>query len=431
MENSLEPAGKIEPQPWLTAAPTQAVIKALLIGGGEARFIGGCVRDALLKRPIVDIDIATTDAPERVMELLKDAGIKAIPTGIKHGTVTAVIGEADFQITTLRVDVETDGRHAKVAFTDDWRADAARRDFTINTMSCTADGNVYDPFRGMVDLANRRVRFVGIPRERIEEDVLRLLRFFRMYATYGEPPPDSYALAACREFAPKLAELSGERVRNEMLRILEAPHPADIIQLMRGERVLEHILPEVTHVGRLRQLSWLESDAVKIQSISPDPLRRLASLLKPDGAAAKAVAKRFVLSRKQTSRLEAMVETPFDIKPEADEATLRGALRRLGGALFTDVSLLAWAAERAISPRQPVEHTQGWISLLETAETWVPPTFPLSGRDVMALGVAAGPSVGTLLSAAEDWWEQGGCQADHQACLEKLRVLLEENSPSA
>ncbi|MHA1597391.1 MAG: CCA tRNA nucleotidyltransferase, partial [Alphaproteobacteria bacterium] len=228
------PVGKLEPQPWMTAPQTVAVMTALMADGHEARFVGGCVRDGVLKRPVNDIDIATPETPERVMELMEQAGIKAIPTGIDHGTITVVNPPLHFEVTTLRVDTQSHGRHATVDFTTDWLADARRRDFTINTLSCNIDGDIYDLLGGLDDLGNRWVRFVGVARERIEEDILRLLRYFRFYATFGNPPPDKAALAACRQLAPRLKELSAERVRDELLRILDAPHPADTIVLMNG-----------------------------------------------------------------------------------------------------------------------------------------------------------------------------------------------------
>ncbi|MBF0249917.1 MAG: CCA tRNA nucleotidyltransferase, partial [Alphaproteobacteria bacterium] len=287
--SAVEPTGQIALQPWMTAPETRAVMAAFHAAGAQARFIGGCVRDAVLKRPAQDIDIATPEPPERVMKILDAADIHVIPTGIQHGTVTAVVDHHHFEITTLRVDVENFGRHARVAFTDDWTQDAARRDFTINAMSCDEDGNVYDPYKGLDDLGAGRVRFVGRAEQRIDEDVLRLLRFFRFQAQYGRPPVDIDALAACRKLAPRLPELSGERVRGELFRILMAPNPADTVTLMRAERVLEHILPEAGDVGRLRFLAWLTERAVKFDAVGPDPVRRLAALLRP-GLDADAVA---------------------------------------------------------------------------------------------------------------------------------------------
>ncbi|MEO5338692.1 MAG: CCA tRNA nucleotidyltransferase, partial [Magnetospirillum sp. WYHS-4] len=341
-----EPFGKLAPQPWMTAAETLAVWEALTADGTEVRFIGGCVRDALLKRPIRDIDIATPDPPEKVMALLGRAGIHVIPTGIAHGTVTAVVGGTPFEITTLRVDLETDGRRAKVAFTDDWIADASRRDFTINAFSCNRDGDVYDPFNGLDDLARGHVRFVGNPRDRIREDVLRLLRFFRFYATYGRPPADPDALAACRLEAHKLPILSGERVRVEIFRILMSPNPADVALLMRGEGVLEHVLPEAGDVGRLRLMSWLDTRAIRFESVHPHPIRRLAALLDTDRAGAEAVADRLRLSNEQRHRLVATVETRWPVDADSDDKVLRRALYRQGAETVRDRLLLAWAAER-------------------------------------------------------------------------------------
>lgn len=424
------PIGKIEPQPWLTAPQTRMVMKALEADGGEARFVGGCVRNALLKQIVLDIDIATTEPPEKVQKLLDAAGIKAIPTGKGHGTVTALIGLSAFQITTLRLDVETNGRHAKVAFTNDWEADAARRDFTINAMSCTLNGDVYDPLNGMRDLAERRVRFVGNARQRIEEDVLRLLRFFRMYDAYGAPPPDIGALVACRALASRLTELSGERVRDEFLRILLGRNPADTVHLMCGEGVLKYILPEAGDVGKLRQLTWLESKAIKIDAVAPDALRRLAALIIGGRAEGEAAAKRLVLSKKQTSRLLALIQPSFAISLDMDQARLRGILWRMGNAPFMDAVLLAWAAELALSPRHSVKRAKSWIALAEFAAFEMPLPFPLTGNDVKALGVGEGPHVGELLASVLKWWEDGGCLAKREECLEELKNLA-ETPPSA
>ncbi|MFQ5618919.1 MAG: CCA tRNA nucleotidyltransferase [Rhodospirillales bacterium] len=418
-----EPIGKIAPQPWITAPETVAVVEALAAEGAEVRFVGGCVRDAVLQRPVEDIDIATPEPPDKVIALLEKAGIKAVPTGVEHGTVTAVIGEVRVEVTTLRVDVETDGRRAKVAFTDDWTADAARRDFTINTLSCTPAGDIYDPMGGLDDLGHRRVRFVGNAETRIEEDVLRLLRFFRMYAVYGRPPPDIAALAACRAMAPRLSGLSGERVRDEMLRILMAPAAADTVVLMQGEGVLEHVLPEAGDVGRLRMLTWLDTSAIKVDSVAADPLRRLAALLDVDAAGAGSVAARLRLSNQQTDRLVRVAPPPHDLTPDVDDRSLRRALRRAGADVVRDRVLLAWAGELAVTPRRRGERTQAWLDTLAAADAWTPVEFPLKGRDVTALGVAEGPRVGALLGAVEAWWEDGDYRAGRTACLEKLGAL--------
>ena len=258
----MQPSDRLDPQPWMTAPETVAVMAALSAAGGEARFVGGCVRDALLGRKVRDVDIATHEPPERVLNLLARAGIKAIPTGIKHGTVTAVIGARHFEITTLRRDVETYGRHAKVEYTDDWQVDASRRDFTDERAVLRRGREHLRPVRrrGRSQGA-ARVRFVGEPEARIREDVLRLLRFFRFHAHYGKPPPDAAALAACRSLAPLLPTLSGERICAETLKLLSAPQPADVVDLMGETGVLAHFLPEATRNDRLRALVAIEGSA--------------------------------------------------------------------------------------------------------------------------------------------------------------------------
>lgn len=416
------PFGKITPQDWMTAPETVAVFDAIRAEGGDVRFVGGCVRDAILKRPVKDIDIATPLPPDTVMAALEKAGIHAIPTGIDHGTVTAVINGKHFEITTLRVDVENYGRRAKVSFTDSWAEDAARRDFTINTLSSTLEGDVYDYFGGLNDLGNGIVRFVGIASDRLDEDVLRLLRFFRFHAAYGRPPADPDALAACRIAAPRLTSLSGERVRNELLQILLGPNPADTIQLMRGETVLGIVLPEANDVGRLRLMAWLETDAIKVEGVSPDWVRRLSTLFAADvdGAQATKVAERLRLSNNQMRQLAKVTEPGFTLSPEITRTDLNHFLYVHGADTVRDVALATWATELALSPRQPRAHTEAWIALLEHTNTWTRPVFPLSGRHVLDLGVAPGPDVGKFLRQVEAWWEQEGYQPKHDACINKL-----------
>lgn len=414
----MDPTGKIAPQPWMTAPETQAVFAALTAKGADVRFVGGCVRDAILKRPVKDIDIATPDPPERVIELLNAAGIKSVPTGIDHGTVTALIGEARFEITTLRLDLATDGRHARVAYTDSWIADAARRDFTINAMSSTLAGDVYDTFSGLDDLGEGVVRFVGVPRERIEEDHLRLLRFFRMFATYGQPPADAEAIAACRQLAPLVAKLSGERVQGELFRILLAPNAADTVLMMRDEHVLGHLFEGSPDIGRLRMMTWLDSTALNMEGLVPDPLRRLAAAYGAGREGAEKIAARLKLSNRDGERLAALSAPEFDLTPAADARTLHEAAYRAGAETARDWILLAWAAELAVEPR--AGRNGQWVALLEAIAAWPVPAFPLGGADVTGLGVAEGPRVGDLLGRVEAWWIAGDFAADRAACLEHL-----------
>lgn len=420
--HGLTPTGQLGPEPWLSDPDTLRVLDAIEADGKPARFIGGCVRDAIAHRPVHDIDIATPERPERIMELLDAKGIKVVPTGIKHGTVTAVCGNRAFQITTLRKDVETDGRHATVAFTDDWIADARRRDFTFNALSATRDGAVYDPFEGIPDLAHGYVRFIGRPADRIAEDYLRILRFFRFRATHGREPTNPDALVACRLAAEHLKSLSGERVRDEMLKILIAPNPAEILLMMRGERVLQEVLPEAVNLGRLRSLEWLETKAIRVEGVKPDRLRRLAASFDPATAvdASADVAARWRLSNHETSRLVAMAK-PLAVEPDAPANDRRAEVHRIGVEAFRDRALLAWAGEISNEPRVPAARTAAWLETLELTSGWTPPVFPLNGDDVMRLGVEPGPAVGEALRAIEDWWASGGFTASRDACLEELR----------
>jgi poly(A) polymerase len=418
-----EPIGKLPPQDWLSATETRTLVQALTAGGGEVRFVGGCVRDSLAKRAVGDIDVAISERPERTLELLEQAGIRAIPTGLKHGTVTALIGDRKYEVTSLRADVETDGRHSKVRFINDWAEDAKRRDFTINALSCTPDGDIYDPFGGLDDLGHGRILFVGRAKDRIDEDVLRLLRYFRFYATHGRPPPDIEALNACRDMAPRLAELSGERVREEFFKILLSTAPADIVVLMRGERVMDFLLPGVRsdNLGRLRLVAWLETNAMKRASVMPDPVRRLAALLTTDVAGAESVAERLRLSNAERERLIVMAEPPARISIALDERMQRQRLYALGGRSVRDLAILSWAAELAIAPRQPLAKSEAWQDLLARADSWTKPTLPVGGEDAKALGVAPGPEMGKLLKAIEAWWIEGDFRAEREACLAELK----------
>lgn len=403
------------------------VLDALQAGGQPARFVGGCVRDAIVKRPVKDIDIATPEPPEKVMELLRAANIRAIPTGIAHGTVTALDGEERFEVTTLRHDVETFGRHARVAFTDDWAGDAARRDFTMNALYLDLDGTIYDPAKGLKDLKAGKVRFVGDPETRIKEDVLRLLRFFRFLAEYGRYPVNREALEACRKLAPRLPTLSGERIRGELFRILTAPNPADTITKMRAERVLEYVLPEAGDVGRLRMTVWLVERAVRLDGIGIDPVRRLAALLKPDldPQAVLAIAERLKFSNAERSHLLGMCAAQPAILESMDDRAIRQACHAVGASLVVDRALLAWAGELAIEAHLPKQRTAAWVHIIETAHAWKPIDFPLRGRDVQALGVNHGVRIGQLLKAVEQWWRDEDFRPDRDACLDKLDSLIQ------
>lgn len=423
------PIGKLPPVSWMATDEILNLFAALDANGAEARFVGGCVRDALAKRPVHDVDIATTSLPETVMALLKHAGIRVIPTGIEHGTVTAIIGSQQYQITTLREDVATDGRRATVAYTEDWFADARRRDFTINAMTATLDGDVYDPYNGIADLAHGRIRFIGKALDRIAEDHLRILRFFRFQATHGRPPADKEALSACRKTADKLTTLSGERVQGEMRRILGTLGIPDTLLMMRGEGVLQQILPETTEIGRLRGLVWLTTRAIKLDTVSMDWLRNLAAALPPQpaGSVVEEISERWKLSGKDQTRLK-QITTPLDLEPDASSRSIEKYLYIHGAELVRDRALLQWATEVGMEARLPTQRTAAWTSLLERTEEWDPstiPTFPLNGEHVLSYGIEPGPQVGDVLSQVKEWWCDGGFSADLEECLRNLEKTIQ------
>lgn len=410
--------------PWIRDPAVRRVIGALEAGGAQVRFVGGCVRDAIAGRRVKDIDIATPEPPEQVMARAGAAGLKVVPTGIEHGTVTIVADGRPFEVTTLRHDVETDGRRATVAFTDDWRADAARRDFTFNAMSLSPDGQLFDPFGGVRDLKAGIVRFVGDPDARIAEDRLRVLRWFRFHARFGRRPPDPAALRACRAAVPYLDVLSGERVAAELIGLLQADHPAEAAALMVEAGVLPALIPTSNDVSRLRALVTVEGVVAEA-----NPVRRLAALLPPrDTDAAERTAVRLRLSRRLHRRLVHAVMPEPEVGPEQGVAWHRAACYRHGAETVRDHLLLAWAARIATTGRTDRLDAESWKDLVDLATRWTPPDLPISGADIRALGIEAGPVVGKLLSAVEAWWVAGDFHADREACLQELAALVEDRT---
>jgi poly(A) polymerase len=411
----VQAVSRIEPLAWMTEPATASVLAALSAEGTVVRFVGGSVRDALLGREMDDIDIATPDPPERVVELLDRAAIKVVPTGLKHGTVTAVVPPRHFEITTLRQDVETFGRHARVAFTDDWKEDAKRRDFTMNALFLDAEGRIFDPVGGLADLRAGRVRFVGDPATRIEEDVLRLLRFYRFHAHFGRGEADAPARAACRALAFRLPGLSGERVQAELFKLLAAPGPLPTLALMAEDGVLGRVLPEAGDRKRLAALIPLDPGR--------DAVLRLAALLPAEARAAASAAERLRVSRAIAERLSILAEPPWPVDLAADPRAQRRALHHLGIDRYRDLVLLR-AAES-----EPAQADRARDLLALTAE-WPEPAFPLKGRDVAALGIPPGPEMGRLLAEVESWWEEGDFRADRAACLARLAELAAASSAS-
>lgn len=404
---------KLDPanHPWMRASETRAVIDAL---GGNARYVGGAVRNALMGEPVTDIDIATPLLPEEVAKRLKAAGLDAVPTGIEHGTVTAISNGKPYEVTTLRRDVATDGRRATVAYTTDWVEDAQRRDFTMNALYATPDGEIADYVGGVKDLTYGLVRFVGDPVTRIREDYLRILRLFRFHAWYGKGEIDADALHATAAEKAGLAKLSGERIAKEMLRLLEAENPAPVLRVMAAAGILAEIFPAAVSVARLEKLAVLDAR----NFFAPDPLLRLAALL-PDAAAARALSDRWKLSNADRARLEAALGGSEKIVSYLSIREVRKLLYLLGPRAFKDRASLRWAEDAKES------NSVQWRALLALADAWVRPNFPLTGRDVMAAGVPEGPLVGRILSEVEAWWIDADFTEDEFSLAERLKAVVQ------
>jgi poly(A) polymerase len=395
---------RLEGQDWLTAPATRAVMAALAAAGGPdcARFVGGCVRNALIGAPIDDIDIATTLTPDAVVAGLKAAGLRSVPTGIEHGTVTAISEHQPFEITSLRRDVSTDGRRATVAFTTDWREDAGRRDFRLNALYADADGDILDPTgQGYDDAMAGRIVFVGEPEGRIREDYLRILRFYRFYAWYGRGAPDAAAVAACAALAEGVEQLSAERVSKELLKLLAAPDPRPAVRLMDPAGVLGRVLSGPADLALFEAMVELSGDAVL----------RLSALLPADPARVAEIARGLRLSNAQRDRLVEAVSG--EATTGLTDAQARALIYRDGRQAFEDRIMRAWAAGGQAEDAQ---------RLLALAQKWTRPSLPVGGRDLARLGLKPGPETGRVLKAFEDGWVADDFP-DH-GHEDRLRALL-------
>jgi poly(A) polymerase len=387
----------------MTSSPAHKVYQALEHAGGSPRFVGGCVRDALIGRKFNEVDIATPLEPAAVMKAAESAGLKHVPTGIEHGTVTVIADRAGIEVTTLRRDVETFGRHATVAFTDDWREDAARRDLTMNALSADLSGKIYDYFGGLDDLDAGLVRFVGTPEDRMREDYLRILRFFRFHADYARGDFDQPALAAATALKVALQTLSGERLRQETLKLLVARRGVETWRAMLERGIVTAYLPGATSIDRMAKVVALESRL----KVPPDPIRRLGALAVT--GAGLAIAERLKLSNIERDRLIAITAPRPDFAVQ-DAASVRRQIYDLGNALALDLLLVDWGAPESDGQRA-----------YAVVCDWSRPEFPLKGRDVSALGVPAGPEIGRLLKDLEAWWIAGDFAADREQGLAELK----------
>jgi len=377
----------------LLRGPAARVLAGLDRDGEEARIVGGAVRNALLRLAVNEIDIATTAVPDEVLRRVEAAGWKAVPTGIEHGTVTVLIDGAPFEVTTLRRDVETYGRKAKVVFGRDWVADAERRDFTINALSLSLDGKVHDYVGGLADLAARRVRFIGDPAQRIAEDYLRILRFFRFHAWYGAGASDAKGLDACIRARAEIETLSRERVRTELLKLLLAPRATPTLAIMAETGLLGSVLGGVALLASFENMVKIEA-AIGLEA---DAMRRLGALgvaVKEDG---ERLAQRLRLSNAKSQELIGL-EGWWRMSPAAGDKFARALLYRLGPRHFSDQVLLAWSRSAAGAA------DSAWHALARLPQTWTTPAFPLKAADFIRRGIAAGPALGVALRAAEEAW---------------------------
>ena len=380
---------------WLHTPEVVRLFEVLGAPSVDARAVGGCVRNAVMGLAVDEIDAATPEVPDAVMQRLAQAGVRAIPTGLAHGTVTALVGQRSFEITSLRRDTACDGRHAAVEFTTDWQEDARRRDFTFNAMSMRSDGTLFDYFEGATDAEAGRVRFVGDPADRIQEDYLRILRLFRFFAWYGRGSLDPATLAACRTHAGGLERLSAERVQMEIVKTLAASAPAPVLAVMKDCGVLQIVLPEVRDPDRLAALTRVESAV----AAPTDWRRRLAACV--GVADAEALAQRLKFSSADRLRLMRLTATEPILDASTPPPLMRAALYRHGSDVVYDRLLIGWAHVRASAV---AGDDVRWCNQLELVAAWQPQALPVSGADVLALGIPQSPLVGEILAAVETWW---------------------------
>lgn len=417
-EKDLSPAHSIPPQPWMQDADTQAVLSALK---GRALFVGGCVRDSLLHLPVEDIDLATPLKPDDVMAALEAAGIRVVPTGLAHGTVTAVLNMRGYEITTLRRDEDTDGRHAQVAFTESWAEDVARRDFTMNTLLADSYGQIYDLTGcGIEDTLKGRVVFVGDPAQRIEEDYLRILRFFRFYAHYGRGPVDPAAFEACAKMAPFIFALSHERITKEFFKLLEAENACNAIDLMDRTGILDYF-----------HFPWKEDHIKEDSGHDPHLLASLCAFQK-HYKLASVTSRLFVfagLQPENAHKMETLLIVPKVFKREMEtlakilalpdldhEHVIQRAVYQHGRSLTLQALMLSLALGRVENGNAP--------PAIEMIQKWKVPEFPINGKDLLSVGVKQGPNIGRVLDALEEWWIAEEFKPTRHDCLERGKTFL-------
>jgi poly(A) polymerase len=396
---------------WLTSTELQAVFRAFADAGSEARVVGGAVRNTLMGLPVTDFDLATPSLPDDIMRIGIANGFAAHPTGIAHGTVTLVVSGKTFEVTTLRSDVETDGRRATVAFTTDWAHDAARRDFTINALYCAKDGSVYDFATGLVDLADRRIRFIGSADTRIREDYLRILRFFRFNAQYCEGTLDADGLAACVALKDGLKRLSAERVHAEVFKLLVAPRAVETLGVMQSHSITAIILPTEVNLERLARLADLEQKLGRV----PNAALRLAALAATTSADAQKLSQTLKLSNAEYHAMRDALALASHVSDGMSDVELTALLYRNGRETTANAGLLAAANAAAIA--------DVWVHVLRRIDRLAVPVCPVNGTDVISLGISDGPQIGQILARFESQWLASGADENRQRALVALEKI--------
>ena len=402
---------------WLTQAPAQRIFAALAAGDHETRIIGGAVRNALMGVAVSEIDFATTATPDEVAALAAAAGLKTVPTGIDHGTLTVVVEGRGYEVTTLREDIETDGRHAVVRFGRDWTADAMRRDFTVNALSVAADGTVHDPIGGYADILARRIRFIGDADQRIAEDRLRILRFLRFNAEYGAGAVDAAGLAAAIRGRDGLRALSGERIGNELRRLIVAPRAVEMVTIMQDSGILGVVLAGVGYIGQFARFVRFETEVGAAPQVAP----RLAALAARIVEDVERITHRLRLTNAERDRMLAALAAEKALHPLPGPRGARAGLYRLGAAAWRDGLGLAFATgagglEDAV-----------WKTLHDLPDNWPVPRFPLSGRDIVGRMMPSGPAIGAVLRSVEAWWIAQDFAPDEA----QLRARLQQEMAAA
>ena len=408
MSMKLSPVYKVAPPDWMKATDTRAVMCALGAEKGKSLFVGGCVRNLLMKEPVTDIDIATEYLPQDVIKYLQSAGIKALPTGIEHGTITAVLNKRSFEITTLRCDVDTDGRHAKVVFGKDWLKDAQRRDFTINTMLSSIEGDIYDPLNSMCDIESRYVHFVGDPSKRIKEDYLRILRFFRFVGQYGGGIVDSEALNSCRQYAPELLKLSRERITQEISSIVMQKRAGDTLTLMRDNNIFPNLIKNKHSLETFYRVAKMQE-----YFKCPDYIARIIALSGKNYIHFNRLDEFLIFTRKMKKESKQIFLAISDLKEKEsiEDVQIRKLIYLYGKEAFLQAILLKYDFSSTLNNKSTVKR------IFFIANSWECPKFPLSGKDMLKAGIPSGVEMGKIIDKTKEWWMDSDFTPSSELCL--------------